>query len=438
MNCAVCSEQATTFGVDVGSCMANGAQSAPGAQSDPFIVSMASLYGLWLGNNGTVIVVPLVAICCSASACTASETPQRNPRTLGRDQTFQGTLLRSGHQRDFSRQLPRLDSSFHARGIGNTRSIHAYRDQIIGSLRHGAQNKSAVAAAAVRIRILSIPVVASFCSNATTTLPPDSGCPVLELTTVPLIVLPDRRNQPGMDDWVELILTIGSRQDGRTHVEIQIDIRLIAGVEGDTAVDDVVGRQFDSLARGCAEAPNHAGCCRSAPGNSHTRRRTRCSKHWKPANPARERYVPAGNLPPSLLAPRQAKPGSSCCWLGPSDHLLRCRGKSRRQIDKARIVRGGISIGARLYVRDGDVDMGERAAGALHAAGSLITMETAAPLSNRRVTGSVTGEVPVWRGGEGGPAFDGAPPAHPKETRQSTSTTHPVGIQGRIDSPIRL
>lgn len=85
--------------------MANGAQSTPGAQLDPFIVNMASLYGLWLGNNGTVMVAPRVAICCSASACTARDPDRSQSCTLGSNLPLQGPLLRSWYQGNFARQL---------------------------------------------------------------------------------------------------------------------------------------------------------------------------------------------------------------------------------------------------------------------------------------------------------------------------------------------
>ena len=58
-----------------------------------------------------------------------------------------------------------------------------------------------------------------------------------------------RWNQPGVDHRIEFVLAIGGRQNGRAHVNIQVDIRLIAGVDGDTAVDNVVRRQFDALTR---------------------------------------------------------------------------------------------------------------------------------------------------------------------------------------------
>src|SRR5665213_175474 len=42
----------------------------------------------------------------------------------------------------------------------------------------------------------SIPVLASLCSSATTTCPPCRGCPVAELTTVPLIEPPVKGIRP--------------------------------------------------------------------------------------------------------------------------------------------------------------------------------------------------------------------------------------------------
>ncbi|MGA7706652.1 MAG: hypothetical protein WBF45_17780 [Acidobacteriaceae bacterium] len=66
-----------------------------------------------------------------------------------------------------------------------------------------------------------------------------------------------------------------------------------------------------------------------------------------------------------------------------------------------------------------------------------MTIDTEAGLVTGVVTGSVTGDVTGVVGDVSvEPVLDGEPPAHPKEARQSSMTTHAVGIQGRIDSPI--
>jgi hypothetical protein len=79
-----------------------------------------------------------------------------------------------------------LHSCGHGRGIENSCPIHRRNYKVITAAGHGQSTKLPLESARVDNNTRSTPL-ASFCSRATTVVPPTTGMPVAESITAPLI-----------------------------------------------------------------------------------------------------------------------------------------------------------------------------------------------------------------------------------------------------------